>query len=209
MVRKLNERVDAINELLISSNPKKNKLLTLLKQLPDVEKGLCRIYYGRVKKKRIVYMKTRLNFSIYLQSSPAELVQVLDALLAASSLFSTDVEPQFKSELLNRLFNALPSIRHDVSHYREMIDPTYASDKTKFFKSEAKWPDIPREKNNIKFVEGLLYDHLEELKTMTNLSNLKYVEVAGIEVNVLLHSFNLIFKTNPSLPIFFFSNSFY
>ncbi|KAG1607533.1 hypothetical protein G6F46_012230 [Rhizopus delemar] len=160
-IEKLNERVDAINELLISSNPKKNKLLTLLKQLPDVEKGLCRIYYGR--------------------SSPAELVQVLDALLAASSLFSTDVEPQFKSELLNRLFNALPSIRHDVSHYREMIDPTYASDKTKFFKSEAKWPDIPREKNNIKFVEGLLYDHLEELKTMTNLSNLKYVEVAGIE----------------------------
>ncbi|KAG0747996.1 hypothetical protein G6F62_002743 [Rhizopus arrhizus] len=160
-IEKLNERVDAINELLISSNPKKNKLLTLLKQLPDVEKGLCRIYYGR--------------------SSPAELVQVLDALLAVSNLFSTDVEPQFKSELLNRLFNALPSIHHDVSYYREMIDPTYASDKTKFFKSEAKWPDIPREKNNIKFVEGLLYDHLEELKTMTNLSNLKYVEVAGIE----------------------------
>lgn len=156
------------------------------------------------KEKKIVYMKTRLNFSIYLQSSPAELVQVLDALLAVSNLFSTDVEPQFKSELLNRLFNALPSIHHDVSYYREMIDPTYASDKTKFFKSEAKWPDIPREKNNIKFVEGLLYDHLEELKTMTNLSNLKYVEVAGIEVNVLLHSFNLIFKTNPFLPFFFF-----
>ncbi len=50
--RQSNERVDAINELLISSNPKKNKLLTLLKQLPDVEKGLCRIYYGRVKKKK-------------------------------------------------------------------------------------------------------------------------------------------------------------
>lgn len=63
-----------------------------------------------------------------------------------------------------------------------MIHPQHASDKTKFLKSEERWPDIPREKNNIKFVESLLHEHLEEMKAATGLRDLRYVEVAGVEV---------------------------
>lgn len=45
---KLNERMDAVEELVHTSSPKKSQVKTLLKQLPDIEKGLCRIHYGKV-----------------------------------------------------------------------------------------------------------------------------------------------------------------
>ncbi|RCH83668.1 Mismatch repair protein msh3, partial [Rhizopus stolonifer] len=158
---KLNERVNAIDELLTSTNPKKDKILVLLKRFPDVEKGLCRIHYGR--------------------SSPTEVVQVLDALSSVSELFFNSQEPQFRSNLLNRLFDSLTSIRDDVLRYKEMIDPNHALDMTQFLRSEAKWPEIPRERRNIQFLENLLYDHLDELKHSTGLKDLHYTEVSGIE----------------------------
>lgn len=40
--------MDAIEELMMTDNPKKNKLVGLLKKLPDIEKGVCRIHYGKV-----------------------------------------------------------------------------------------------------------------------------------------------------------------
>lgn len=49
---KLNERVNAIEELIRTDVKKKDRVLTLLKQLPDIEKGLCRIHYGKVRKKK-------------------------------------------------------------------------------------------------------------------------------------------------------------
>lgn len=47
--RQLNERIDAVEELLKTDNPKKAHAQSLLKQLPDLEKGLSRIHYGRVR----------------------------------------------------------------------------------------------------------------------------------------------------------------
>lgn len=46
--RHLNERINAIDELLRTENPKKAQVVSLLKHLPDLEKGLSRIHYGRV-----------------------------------------------------------------------------------------------------------------------------------------------------------------
>jgi len=44
----LQERIDAVEEILEAGSPNLVKLRTLLRGLPDLVKGLCRIQYGKV-----------------------------------------------------------------------------------------------------------------------------------------------------------------
>ncbi|KAI9478101.1 MAG: muts domain V-domain-containing protein [Benjaminiella poitrasii] len=157
-IDKINERMDAVEELKSTSNPKKDAVLTLLKHTPDIEKGLCRIHYGKV--------------------SPSELVTILDAFKKiASAILSSQEPPRFDSDLLNRLFDTLPTIHDDILQFRSAIQhPT--SKITDYFRSQDRWPDIPREKNNIRYIEGLLEEHLRELQTKLPV---KFVTVAGQE----------------------------
>ena len=41
-----------MDELLRTDNPNKEKTKGLLKQMPDLEKGLSRIHYGQVNRKK-------------------------------------------------------------------------------------------------------------------------------------------------------------
>ncbi|KAI8363900.1 muts domain V-domain-containing protein [Blakeslea trispora] len=155
----LNQRILAVEELLKTTNPKKGMLISVFSQLPDLEKGLCRIHYGK--------------------SMPLELIQILDGFIKVSSSFdkSHDV---FESPLLNRLFDRLPTIRQAMLSFRSSVQPT--KDKTNYFVSEEQWPGITREKENIYQIECLLQQHLEKLKETTGLDkDLTFVTVAGVE----------------------------
>ena len=44
----LQERVDAVEEIISSTSEKLVSLRDVLKNLPDLAKGLCRIQYGKV-----------------------------------------------------------------------------------------------------------------------------------------------------------------
>ncbi|SAL98616.1 hypothetical protein [Absidia glauca] len=66
-ISRLNQRTQAVEELMTTDNPKVAQGQELLKHIPDLEKGLCRINYG--------------------SSSPAELINVLDAFLKVSKTF--------------------------------------------------------------------------------------------------------------------------
>lgn len=50
-----------------------------------------------------------------------------------------------------------------------------------FFKQEDRWPEMPRQKKNISFIEELLETHLHELIESTKISDMSYVVVAGEE----------------------------
>ncbi|KAI9266137.1 DNA mismatch repair protein msh3 [Helicostylum pulchrum] len=160
-INKLNERVNAIEELIHTDVKKKDRVLSLLKQLPDIEKGLCRIHYGK--------------------ASPKEVVQVLETLEKVSLSFQQEQEPRFESELLNGLFDTLPRIYSDVIGFKESIHCNCKGDLLSFFKSESRWPEIPKQKNNIKYIESLLQDHLVQLQQVTQLPDLKFVTVAAVE----------------------------
>jgi DNA mismatch repair protein MSH3 len=108
------------------------------------------------------------------------LVHVLDALFKVSSAFHTDEPTKFQSELLNQLFDTLPTVLEDVVAFKEAINP-HNTDKIDFFKSEDQYPEIPKQKKNIKYIESLIDDHLVELKQTTKIHDLKFVTVAGIE----------------------------
>ena len=47
--RALQDRVDAVEEILSSSSDLLVTLRHILKNLPDLAKGLCRIQYGKVR----------------------------------------------------------------------------------------------------------------------------------------------------------------
>ncbi|KAI8369324.1 muts domain V-domain-containing protein [Radiomyces spectabilis] len=163
----LNERINAVDELLVTQNPKKAEAQALLKQLPDLDKGLCRIHYRR--------------------SSPSEMVHVLDALLKVANAFYgvQDLnEHKFTSPLLERIFAALPSIRDAVMGFRSNINTTAIEKpdcKLHLFKSEEIWPALPEQKKIIAGIEKELDQYLEEVRKSTKISALKFVTVAGIE----------------------------
>lgn len=105
----------------------------------------------------------------------------MDTLEKVSVSFQQTQEPKFKSDLLNNLFDTLPTIYTDVIEFKESIHCDSKQDLLHFFKSETRWPEIPKQKNNIKYIESLLQEHLLELKQQIQLPDLKFVTVAGIE----------------------------
>ncbi|KAI9277084.1 muts domain V-domain-containing protein [Phascolomyces articulosus] len=177
-VKQLNMRINAVDELLTTDNPKKDKAKKLLKQMPDLEKGLSRIHYG--------------------QSSPKELVQVLDTLLQIATTFHNNIDPVFESSLLNDIFTLLPTIRSDVIELQEVINREALNSvdrKIDLLKEDDRWPELAQEKKNIASVEKELDAYLIEQKPKVQIPTLQYVHIAGIEY--LLEVKNTLTKKVP------------
>ena len=49
----LRDRVDAVEEIISSSSEKLVALRQVLRKLPDLAKGLCRIQYGKVRRQTV------------------------------------------------------------------------------------------------------------------------------------------------------------
>ncbi|KAI8974066.1 muts domain V-domain-containing protein [Pilobolus umbonatus] len=156
-IQHLNDRVLAIEELMTLD--KIQPMFRVFKRLPDLERGLCRIHYE--------------------QSSPAELVRVLDGFIQIGQTCQTNHWPRFKSHILQNIFDTLPNALTDAIQFKEMVDPDHLNDKIHLFKEDV-WPEIRKEKNNIMFIEHTLNDHLDELVESTGIQ-LKYVSVGGMD----------------------------
>lgn len=83
--------------------------------------------------------------------------------------------------MINRLIDTLPTIYQDVVKLKDSINTDQQGDILVFFRSETRWPEIPKQKKNIKYIESLLEQHLVELRKERQLPDLKFVRVAGIE----------------------------
>ncbi|KAI8065738.1 muts domain V-domain-containing protein [Gongronella butleri] len=165
-VDKLNERCAAVTELATTPSPKVKKCQDLLKSLPDLERGICRINYGL--------------------SSPRELISVLDGFIKVSSSFigEQDQHDQFQSPLLNSLFEKLPRTYDAALHAKSLINPRIIDDTTKskvdFFQSDDFWPELAREKESIAEAEAELEAYLKEVEKELGLP-LEFKTVANIE----------------------------
>ncbi|RUS29347.1 DNA mismatch repair protein MutS [Jimgerdemannia flammicorona] len=163
-VSQLNERVNAVEEILGSDSPLLQKARELMKQLPDLEKGLCRIHYGK--------------------SSSSELLQILMALHKIADAFPRGLESdRFASPLLNSIFAFLPTVREDVTRYIDAVNPKAAETEDRFnlFRDDEKYPHIKEHKDEIADVERELEDHLEEVRKLFKKQSLTYVNVAQVE----------------------------
>lgn len=53
--RVLQDRIDAVEEILESTSESLVKLREIMRGLPDLAKGLCRIQYGKVRRWMLVF----------------------------------------------------------------------------------------------------------------------------------------------------------
>ncbi|CAE6462457.1 unnamed protein product [Rhizoctonia solani] len=168
----LQERVDAVEEILDTKELKIERLQLLLKGLPDLVKGLCRIQYKK--------------------ATPSELATMLAAWQRISTALDPIPTPKdagFQSDLLNDIAYSLPTLREPLAAIMSEIDLTQARDNNKdelWFDPE-KYPAIDEAKFGILSVESELEDHLKESKSIAKSletlkkPNAKYISVSGID----------------------------
>ncbi|CAE6491489.1 unnamed protein product [Rhizoctonia solani] len=164
--RILQERVDAVEEILETKELKIERLQLLLKGLPDLVKGLCRIQYKK--------------------ATPSELATMLTAWQRIATALDPIPTPQgagFESDLLNDIAYSLPTLREPLAAIISQIDIPQARDnnKAELWVDSEKYPGIDEAEFGILSVESELEDHLNEIRKTLNKPNVKYISVSGID----------------------------
>ncbi|KDN51533.1 hypothetical protein RSAG8_00078, partial [Rhizoctonia solani AG-8 WAC10335] len=162
----LQERVDAVEEILETKELKIERLQLLLKGLPDLVKGLCRIQYKK--------------------ATPSELATMLTAWQRIATALDPIPTPQgagFESDLLNDIAYSLPTLREPLAAIISQIDIPQARDnnKAELWVDSEKYPGIDEAEFGILSVESELEDHLNEIRKTLNKPNVKYISVSGID----------------------------
>lgn len=176
--REIEARLGAVEEIKESTNYKLEDVASLLTRLPDLEKGLVRIHYGRCTR--------------------PELLSILNALSRVANKFPQVEEPEdigFKSEIINNAIYSLPAMADDVGDFLAAFNHDEAAKDNKFdmFKEDKKYDRITEHKMAIVAVEADLDEHLLEIRKMLKHSKLNYVTVAGIEVLLLYRFLTTVF----------------
>ncbi|KAG9120901.1 Mismatch repair protein msh3, partial [Ceratobasidium sp. 392] len=163
----LQKRVDAVEEILNAKELKVERLQLLLKGLPDLVKGLCRIQYRK--------------------ATPPELATMLAAwnrIAVALDPIDTPKDAGFQSDILNDIAYSLPTLRGPLALIVSQInvDKAREDDKTELWVDSEKYPQIDEAKFGILAVESELEDHLKDIRKTLGKPNAKYISVSGIDV---------------------------
>ncbi|KAJ7285697.1 DNA mismatch repair protein MSH3 [Mycena rebaudengoi] len=161
----LQERIDAVEEILNSPSDKLHSLRDLLKRLPDLEKGLVRIQYK--------------------QANPQELTVLLSAFYKIGSAFTADTvsNPSFKSRLLNEIIASLPPLNQPMKMLKDAIHSKQAAEGRKdiMWTDPTKFPVIEDNILAIRAVEMELDEELKKIRKTLKYPSLKWTTVGGEE----------------------------
>ncbi|KAF9115554.1 Mismatch repair protein msh3 [Mortierella sp. AM989] len=170
----LQERVDAVEEILASAG--RNVSLTsvkgVLKGLVDLEKGVCRIHYGK--------------------SSPKEFLAILKTFKLVAEVITPDQRSNSNSEfglrspMLRNLIESLSNALDDSTYFLNGLNEQAAgkNDKLQMFQEDVireKWPEICEHRDNIAMAEGDLLTHLSAIRKLLREPSLEYSTVSGID----------------------------
>ncbi|KAG0138454.1 muts domain V-domain-containing protein [Tuber indicum] len=180
---RLEERIEAVEEIKGGKSPKLERLRELLSKISyDLEKGLIRIYYGKC--------------------SRPELLSILQTLNRIANTFPPVDKPEdvgFNSKILNEALANLPRIKDDVEAYLDVFNHSQAAkdDKYDFFKDGDNYEAINEHKMGIAGVEGDLNEHLNEIAAVLK-RKVVYVSVSGVEYLVEVSNEKNILKSVPA-----------
>ncbi|CAG8607559.1 5563_t:CDS:10, partial [Paraglomus occultum] len=178
-IGQLNERIGAVEEILHGTSPVLSVTQELLGKLPDLEKGLCKIHYGKC--------------------TSSELFRILNSLQRVSSAYLPFSSLDLTSPLLTSIFTFLPKIKPCVDNFLSVINIGAAERQDKFnlFKNAEKYREIQQHKENIATVEKDFYNHLMEIRRLLQKPKFEYKTVAGIEylIEVKKTEENIVPKT--------------
>ncbi|TBU29038.1 muts domain V-domain-containing protein [Dichomitus squalens] len=165
----LRERTEAVEEILANKSPKLTQLRELLRRLPDLARGLCRIQYGKC--------------------TPQELVTLLKAFKKAGTAFfaphpsQASQGSQLKSRLLADVLEALPKLRDPVNELCEAVRFEAASEGNEhsMWTNRDRFPALEELNTSIQIVETELMDELKNIRKVVQKPALKYTDWNGEE----------------------------
>ncbi|KAJ7582852.1 muts domain V-domain-containing protein [Mycena floridula] len=154
----LEERIDAVQEIMDSSSEKLNTLYDVLRRLPDLSKGICRIQYG--------------------QCTPQELALLLPAFDKIANAYDV-TEPSevgFKSRLLNEIIASLPSIREPSKELLSIVSlkQAAAGDKVTMWKDPERYPMVEQTQMVILTIEAELEHELKSIRRALRMPSLQW-----------------------------------
>ncbi|KAI0648249.1 muts domain V-domain-containing protein [Trametes meyenii] len=170
----LRERADAVEEILANRSPKLTQLRELLRRLPDLARGLCRIQYGKC--------------------TPQELVVLLKAFRRVAGAFTPPHPSQsqtsqasqgaaLKTRLLVEVLDALPRLKDPLREVCEAVNFSAAEQG----KEDAMWTEGPRFETleslimAIQVAESELVDELKAIRKLIKKPALQYTTWNGEE----------------------------
>jgi len=161
----LQERVEAVDQILNSKSYLLGKMRGLMKGLPDLERGLARIHYGK--------------------STPQELVRVVTAFQRIAGEFDLPADMWtssvgFKSKMINDIYYSLPKLRPAVESIAQVLDfpKARAGNKADIFKEEYEPEAITDLKEVLLTVEAEFDNHLKECRKIIRKPTAEYITVA-------------------------------
>ncbi|KAJ9120824.1 hypothetical protein QFC22_002758 [Naganishia vaughanmartiniae] len=161
-VEPLQQRLDAVREILKSPSVAIEKLKGLLRNQPDMQRGLSRIQYGK--------------------ATPNEVATLLLAFKRIATEFENNI-PLPKATMLAGIVASLPKIRKSVERLLSEIDVRQArSDAVEnLFVNPDKFPSIQDAKDCMVATQHELNEHLKTVRKQVKQSSLDYITVAGVE----------------------------
>ncbi len=161
----LEQRLDAVQTLVADNSYVLRTLPNLLQGLPDLERGLARMTYGR--------------------ATPTELATVLLSLNRVTQEYRPEDAATWnlESSLLHEHVLSLTSGKVPVQTYLNQISisAARANSKSDLFPDPDRYPSIQSAKDNIAIVEASLREHLREIRKTLHRPSLEYVSVAGVD----------------------------
>ncbi|KAJ6630634.1 DNA mismatch repair protein MSH3 [Mycena sp. CBHHK59/15] len=160
----LQDRIAAVEEILSSSSDKLVSLRQLLKGLPDLAKGLCRIQYK--------------------QCTPQELAVLLAAFNKIANTFvgiETSADVGLKSRLLNEIVLSLPPLKQPMKDLLDAVKLKQAAEGRKdcMWKDPSKFPALEDNIIAIQAVEMELDDELKAIRKVLKMPSLKWSSATG------------------------------
>jgi DNA mismatch repair protein MSH3 len=180
----LTERIDAIEEIITSEHHHLNTLYSVLRKLPDLERGLCHIQYG--------------------QCSPQELAILLVAFRKVSSAFEPFGQPAdvgLNSPLLCSIIYSIPLIKERIDEIVNCISLQEAAEgclvsprvqslsvhrtdvvQENIWRDPSKYPDVLDNIEVLQCVDGEMQDELKAIRKLLRMPSLQWTTVATEEV---------------------------
>ncbi|KAG0277073.1 Mismatch repair protein msh3 [Linnemannia exigua] len=170
----LQERVDAVEEILAltGKNVYLDNTRAVLKGLMDMEKGVCRIHYGK--------------------SSPKEFLAIVQTFVKVSGILPaemrcrTNADFGLTSPMLNRLIGSLSNALEDSQYFLDGLCKGAAAknDKLLMFQDELiaeKWPEIHAHRNEIIATENDFKEELVGIRKLLREPKLEFATVSAID----------------------------
>ncbi|KAI0340128.1 DNA mismatch repair protein MSH3 [Trametopsis cervina] len=162
----LKARVDAIEEIIPMHSPKLTMLRQLLRGLPDLARGLCRIQYGKC--------------------TPQELAVLLPAFDKIGAVFDrvpTNGNVDFRSPILSDIVSALPRLKEPAHGLLGtiLVKEAKEGNKTTMWSDPDKYPSIEECLMHIQIVETELIDELRKIRKQLARPALQYTTSNGEE----------------------------